>query len=96
MFLYISRLNKNIEFSEFDNPIQFAIYSDEDVTKTPHFGLNYIETTDSLKREELSFGSLLGVTIISSIIISLSFNYTQEGLNGILGFTNTLNEAITD
>ncbi len=50
----------------------------------------------SKKREELSFGSLLGVTIISSIIISLSFNYTQEGLNGILGFTNTLNEAITD
>ena len=71
MFLYISRLNKNIEFSEFDNPIQFAIYSDEDVTKTPHFGLNYIEKTDSLKREELTKIKISKFTIIFFVIIIL-------------------------
>lgn len=48
------------------------------------------------KREELPFSELLGVTIISSIIISLSFNYTQSSLNSILGFTNSLDEAITE
>lgn len=48
------------------------------------------------KREELPFTNLLGVTIISSIIISLSFNYTQNSLNAILGFTNSLDEAITE
>ena len=71
MFLYISRLNKNIEFSEFDNPIQFAIYSDDDVTKTPHFGLNHIETTDSLKREELTKIKISKFTIIFFVIIIL-------------------------
>lgn len=48
------------------------------------------------RREELSFDSLLSVTIISSIVISLSFNYTQQGINNILGFTNSLDEAITE
>lgn len=49
-----------------------------------------------VKKEELPFTNLLGTTIISSIIISLSFNYTQNSLNAILGFTNSLDEAITE
>lgn len=71
MFMYISRLSKNIEFTEFDNPIQFAIYSDEDVTKIPHFGLNYIETTKSLKREDMKKIKISKATIIFFIIIIL-------------------------
>lgn len=71
MFIYIFKLNKNIEFSEFDNPIQFAIYSDEDVTKTKHFGLNYIKTTKELSREDMKKIKISKITIIAFIIIIL-------------------------
>ena len=45
MFIYISKLNKNIEFSEFDNPIRFALEADYDVSKIKHYGLDFIETS---------------------------------------------------
>lgn len=69
MFTYISKLNKNIEFSEYDNPTQFAIYSDEDVSKIKHYGLNYIESTDTLKRTNLkkviiSKGSIIAILVL--------------------------------
>lgn len=54
------------------------------------------KNSQNKNKEELPFSNLLGVTIISSIIISLSFNYTQDTLNKILGFTNSLDEAITE
>ena len=52
MFSYISKLNKNIEFSEYDSPIAFGIYADYDVSKVKHIGLKYIESTDKLERED--------------------------------------------
>lgn len=69
MFAYISKLNKDIEFSEFDNPIRFAIYADSDVTKVKHYGLEYIETTNTLDREDLkkvtiSKGSYIVVLVL--------------------------------
>ena len=45
MFIFILRLDKNIQFSEFDDPVGFAIYSDRDVSNLNHFGLRYIEST---------------------------------------------------
>ena len=50
MFIFILRLDKNIQFSEFDDPVGFAIYSDRDVSNLNHFGLGYIESTNELKR----------------------------------------------
>lgn len=52
MFIYIIKLDKNIEFSEFDNPIRFAIYTDKDIN-VKSFGLDYIETTRTLPRNKL-------------------------------------------
>lgn len=69
--------------------IMFIVYIFGLISK----GLN---NKQSQNKEELPFSNLLGVTIISSIIISLSFNYTQNTLNSILGFTNSLDEAITE
>ena len=69
MFIYISKLNKNIEFSEFDNPTRFAIYADYDVTKTKHFGLKFIEKIDLLKKENLTRVTISKGTIIFSIIL---------------------------
>lgn len=57
---------------------------------------NLTSKKKSTKRDELPFTSLLGITIISSIVISLSFNYTQSSLNSILDFTNSLDVAITE
>ncbi len=77
MFIYISKLNKNIEFSEFDNPIRFAIYADYDVSQTKHFGLEFIEETDTIERNDLnkitiSKGSYIAIAIlIICVILSL-------------------------
>lgn len=71
MFMYIIKLKKNIEFSEFDNPIQFAIYSNEDVSKIKHFGLKFIETTDKLERKDLKKITISKGTIIVLIIFAI-------------------------
>lgn len=52
MFIYIMQLDKSIEFSEFDNPIRFAIYTDKEIN-VKFFGLDYIETSKTLPRKEL-------------------------------------------
>lgn len=74
MFLYIMKLDKSIEFSEFDNPIQFAIHSNEDVSKISHFGLNFVKekTTiprKNLKKFEISKGSIIIAIILAIILI---------------------------
>lgn len=53
MFMFMSKLNKNIEFTEVDDPTSFAIYSDEDVSKNNHFGLKYIGCYDKVDRDYL-------------------------------------------
>ena len=52
MFAYIVKLNKDVEFSEYDSPIAFGIYADYDVSKIRHVGLKYIESTDKLERND--------------------------------------------
>lgn len=51
MFMYIIRLDKKIEFTEFDNPMRFAIYTDKDI-KVKTFGLDYIETCNNISRKD--------------------------------------------
>lgn len=53
MFNFISKLNKNIFFSEFDDPIGFAISSDIDISKNKYFGINFITKTNNLERKDL-------------------------------------------
>lgn len=52
MFIYMWKLNKDIEFTELDDCISFAIYSDSDVSKINHFGLKYKGTCDSVSRND--------------------------------------------
>lgn len=49
MFDFIRKL-KDIEFSEYDSELGFALYSKEDLSKQKPFGLKYIETKNELKR----------------------------------------------
>lgn len=68
MFLYFIRI-KNIEYTEFDDPISFALYTNDDLTKNKPFGLKYIETTTNIKREDLKKITISKMSYISLIII---------------------------
>lgn len=70
MFIYIIRLDKSIEFSEFDNPIRFAIYTDKDIN-VKFFGLDYIETTRTLPRKELKKLTISKGSYIALIVLAL-------------------------
>ena len=52
MFISLSKL-KNFEFSEYDNPIAFGLYSEQDLSKRKLLGLKYIEEVDGLDKEDL-------------------------------------------
>ena len=76
MFYSLSRL-KNFEFSEFDNPIGFGLYSSTDLSKKKLFGLKYIETKDELKKENLKkitvTKSSITIILIFILILILGF-----------------------
>ena len=52
MFAFIRKLDNNIEYSEFDDEISFGIYSNKDISKISHFGLNYIGKNDKISRKD--------------------------------------------
>lgn len=70
MFSYIVRLPKDIEFSEFDNPIRFAIYTDKDI-KVKFFGLDYIETKRQLERKDFKKITISKGTYIATAVLIL-------------------------
>ena len=80
MYEFIKKLDNNIEFSEFDNPIQFAINTNQDLSKNKYFGLKYIKATKELERKNLK---KITFSIPSIIIISI---FIIIGL-----FLNTIN-----
>ena len=53
MFIFISRLPKNIKFSEFDDPTSFAILSSEDLSDRKPFGLKYERTVSTLEKNDM-------------------------------------------
>lgn len=78
MFIYISSLPKEIEFTEFDNPIRFAIHTDQEI-KVKFFGIDYIETLKSVPRKDLKkitiskasyivFAILIVITVLSVVL----------------------------
>ena len=77
MFIFISKL-KNIEFSEMDDPISFAIYSKNDVSKISHYGLEYIGEKVKIERNDFTKIKvskqsyyILAIMIILSILFSI-------------------------
>ena len=49
MFFWLSQI-KDFEFSEYDNPIAFGLYSKNDLSKKKMFGLDFVEETNKLER----------------------------------------------
>ncbi len=52
MFYHLSKLN-DFEFSEYNNPIAFALYTKNDFSKLKMFGLEYVERKWRLERNDL-------------------------------------------
>ena len=52
MFYHLSKL-RDYEFSEYDDPTSFAIYTNQDLSKKKMFGLDYVGVCDDLKRDDL-------------------------------------------
>lgn len=78
MFLYIVKLPKNILFTEFDDPISFAIKSETDITLKKHYGLEFEKTTDALartinKKIDISKKSKIIFTVLMIIFLILLF-----------------------
>lgn len=68
MFIYIASLNKEIEFSEFDNPIRFAIQTEKDIN-VKFFGLDYIETTRNLPRKDMKKLTISKGTYVALLLL---------------------------
>lgn len=52
MFIALSRL-KDYEFSEYDDPISFGLYTKEDLSEKKMFGLDFVGTKTKLERNDL-------------------------------------------
>ena len=70
MFYDLVKL-KDFEFSEFDNPIAFALYSKEDLSKVNLIGLKYLGNTDKLERNDLKKIRISNLSIICFLIITM-------------------------
>ena len=70
MFKALSKIN-NFEYSEYDNPISFGIYTKEDLSSRKFLGLDYVGITDSLERKDLKKVTVSKHSIIFFIIYIL-------------------------
>ena len=59
---------KRFEYSEYDNPIAFGIYTDYDLSNKKLFGLKYVKAVDSLERNDLKKLSVSKISIIFLIL----------------------------
>ena len=74
MFIFIIRLDKNIEFSEYDDSISFGIKSNKDISNMKPFGLKYLGIKNSIPRNinkkiNISKFSLIFILIILMFLL---------------------------
>lgn len=70
MFYSLSRI-KNFEYSEYDNPTAFGLFTEEDLSNKKLPGLKYVGTKNELERKDLKKVTISKTSIISFIIIEL-------------------------
>ena len=68
MFLELAKI-KSFEFSEYDNPVAFGLYSSEDLSKIKLRGLKYIDSSTNLDKNDLKKVSVSK----SSIFIAVGY-----------------------
>jgi len=63
-------------FSELDDGTSFAILSEQDISKTNHFGLEFIEKVNEIPRKDfkrVKITRLSWIFIILSVIVTLLY-----------------------
>lgn len=70
MFYSLSKIKK-FEYSEYDNPLAFGLYSEEDLSKKKLPGLKYVGTKEKLEINNLKKVEISKTSLIAFIIIEL-------------------------
>lgn len=71
MFLGLSKI-KGFEYSEYDDPTSFGLYTSEDLSNKKMFGIKYVGSTDKLDRNDLRKIDInLGNAIFLAVIVIL-------------------------
>ena len=70
MFWGLAKIN-NFEYSEYDNPMAFGIYTDEDLSKRNLLALRYIGSADKLDRHDMKKIKISKISIIFILIFLL-------------------------
>lgn len=70
MFYSLSKIKK-FEYSEYDNPLAFGLYSEEDLSKKKLPGLKYVGTKEKLEISNLKKVEISKTSLITFIIIEL-------------------------
>ena len=60
---------KDFEYSEYDNPTAFGLYSSNDLSKKKFFGLKYVGEKEKLEIKDLKKVSIIIISIVCFIII---------------------------
>lgn len=83
MFYHLNKI-KNFEFSEFDDPTSFGIYTKEDLSNKKMYGLKFKETREKL---EIKDKTKINITVLSYLfmiaLIIVGILYILIG-NGVL------------
>jgi hypothetical protein len=73
-FLFIRKLDKNIEFSEFDDTTSFGLYSDKDLSKGKYLGIKYVCNCEKIERNDYKKIKVSKISyIILFVMLVLSF-----------------------
>lgn len=77
MFYHLSKLN-DFEFSEYNDPIAFGLYTKHDFSKLKMFGLDYVDKKTKLERDDLkkvviSKPSIILLAIFYALIIMMIY-----------------------
>jgi hypothetical protein len=71
MFMFISKLPKDIKYAEYDDPTAFAILSSEDLSERKPFGLQYIEKKDKLEQKDMKKVRISKMSIAFMVVLIL-------------------------
>ena len=75
MFYHLSKLD-NFEFSEYNNPVAFGLYTKNDFSKLRMFGLDYVGKKNKLERDDLRKIVISKSSIILFIVFYLLILFT--------------------
>lgn len=84
VYTFLSKLNKNSKFSEFDDPTSFAILSNQNLSKSKILGLKYIGTKKRIDRKDFTRIKITKISYAFILIVTLGIIIIELCEKGIL------------